>query len=568
MTLLPDSKLTGKPLTLLAAISSAADRRQQLEVAHAYWRVVEEMAEYRFVLDYRNRLNRSPLGPKESGVLRAVQSSAAATLQEAEVAFVAAQHELAAAISLPANDSPPLPADHPHVGKYSTGLDQPFLLGSVPVRAKLIDRTLPIRRQAIESRAMSVRAAEAARAAVVSAYGSGRADLPAVLACLEQELRQRQALMASVCHYNNDIADYALTVAAPGLDTRALVAMLIKPKHDSAVRPAGHFEPIPSTTPWIGGNVPTPAKRPENGDQDVPTPAKRPDNGDQDVPTPAKRPDNGDQDVPTPAKRPVVPVVVPPSQPAVTTANKPVAVDQARRLALTLHQDRTLPGEFGEPLSLEQCLRSRSTGDRRELIEAYWLLRQRAAECVVLAEQVGLLEGLPLQQSDRPGALRLHSARLAAEAALRESRAALIEAQFELANRIGRVSQPAWPMAGTAAHTGRYLLKIEAQPGRLVESWPMRRLAAVVPRLDGSVRQRAVAVTEAEAARAVALAAYLSGNQATEEVLWAIARRSDETLAFLKSVTDYNFAIAEYVLTVLPASTPSDELAAALVATP
>ena len=551
---LPQGKLYGQPLTLLAAVSSATDRRQQLEVTHAYWRLVEAAAGYHSALDYDNRLKQLQPEAGQAGLLRAAWASSAAMLQEAEVAAVAAQHELAAAVSLPPDAILPLPADRPHVGKYLTGFDQLFLLGSPPVRARLIDRTLPIRYQAIQQRAMAVRAAEAARAAEVDALGLGQTDLPAVLASMAEGLRQRRALMASVRRYNDDIADYALATAAPAIDARALVAMLIKPSEDSAVRRAGHFEPVPTPAWRPGGNVPTPAKRPEKIDRNVPTPAKRP--------------EKVDQNMPTPAKRPVVPVVVEPEGAVPTTANKPVTAGRAKQLTLALHRDRTLPGAFGEPLGLEECLRSRSGGERRGLIKTYWLLRQRAAEYLLLAEQVKLFEDLSGRDDEQPGALRLHSARTAAEAALREAHIGLLEAQFALATRIGRVSYPAWPTASTIPHAGRYLLKLEAQPRQLVESWPLRRLAAVIPGLAGSVRQRATAVVEAEAARAAATASYRSGGQSIERVLDSIDRQTAETLAFLQAVTDYNCEIAEYALTVLPPNTPSEKLMAALVVVP
>ena len=47
-----------------------------------------------------------------------------------------------------------------------------------------------------------------------------------------------------------------------------------------------------------------------------------------------------------------------------------------------------------------------------------------------------------------------------------------------------------------------------------------------------------------------------------------VGRQTQQTLAFLDILTDYNRAIAEYVLTVLPPATPADKLVAALVVKP
>lgn len=289
----PEGKLTGRPLTLLAAISSTADRQQQLRVATAYWRLVEAVARYRFASDYDNRLSQFPDRAEAAVRLRAARASSAAMLEEAELAAVAAQHELAALVLLPPEAPLPLPADPPHVGPYLTRFDDLFASRAPPARARLIDRTLPIRRRAIESHAAAVLAAEAAEGAVIGARKEDWGDVSAVLAAARACLRQRQAFITSVCRYNEEIADYVLAVVGPGTHGPALLRMLItssedtaKPlttQRDQAVRPAGH-------------------------DQPVPTPAKRP-----------------DKNVPTPARRPAVPDSPSSQAPMPRTANKPVA---------------------------------------------------------------------------------------------------------------------------------------------------------------------------------------------------------------------------------------------------
>ena len=48
-------------------------------------------------------------------------------------------------------------------------------------------------------------------------------------------------------------------------------------------------------------------------------------------------------------------------------------------------------------------------------------------------------------------------------------------------------------------------------------------------------------------------------------MLSAVERQTLETLAFLQTLTDYNQALAQYTLAVLPPATPSDTLAATLL---
>ena len=164
-------------------------------------------------------------------------------------------------------------------------------------------------------------------------------------------------------------------------------------------------------------------------------------------------------------------------------------------------------------------------------------------------------------------------ARLAAKAALDEARVALIESQFNLASRMDRVSDDIKKKKvekrrksrnGTAV--GNVSAKADAQPHKVADSWPVRRLAAVIPSLLASLEQQATAVVEADAARAIATADYEAGSLSIDRVLDSIDQQRDQTLAFLKTLTEYNQAVAQYVLTVLPPETKTDTLVKALVA--
>jgi len=278
---------------------------------------------------------------------------------------------------------------------------------------------------------------------------------------------------------------------------------------------------------------------------------------------------NSDLPIPRTVDKPVTEVQGNPCAPALYPAlagARPEA--QAKQLTITLHGDPTLPEGIGDPVSLADFLGRQSGGDRRELIGAYWLVRQRAAEYQVLAQQAQLFEDLLLvpQDAERPAGLRLSTARLDTEAALHEAHAALLETQFELAIRMGRESDTAWPMPNTVPCSDPYPLKLDAQPGRLRESWPVRRLAAMIPGLGEGLRRRAAAVVEADAARAAASSP--ADGRSIELLLSCIRRQTEQTFAFLATLTDYNRAIAEYALTVLPPETPPDKLAAALMVCP
>jgi len=436
---------------------------------------------------------------------------------------------------------------------------------------------LPIRRRAIENRASAVQAARDAQVVTVDSYESADVELPAVLTCLEQCFRQRQAMIASVCRYNHDIADYALAVAPPGASAQDLVGMLIESDRDSAVQSAGHDQQVPTRAEKSENDRP---EDPERTERD-PAPS---DSGwisaEKSDPAAAVPAEETPSQPPPVTERPMVPVETELEEPTLKTVKKPIVdtaasqlyaslldaapAARAKRLTRILHTDRPQPAGSAEPLSLEDCLRSRSGGERRALIAAYWLTWQRGAQSRVLAVQVDLLAGLASPEDTPASEFRLRSARLSARAAVEEAHIALAEAQAELAARMQRASQSNWPTPDTPPHAGRYQLKLDTQPQHLAQSWPLRRLAATIPGLGETLKQRATAVMEADTTRAAAQSDPLT-VESIEPALGRIDRQTAETFAFVQTLADYNLAIADYALSVLPPETPIEKLVAALV---
>ena len=295
----------------------------------------------------------------------------------------------------------------------------------------------------------------------------------------------------------------------------------------------------------------------------------------------------------------LAPVELPekPPRAAARTANKPVGGDaetmavtasplypalvgvspvaRAKELAVALHWDRSLPKGIGRPMNLLECLMRDPGADRRTTIDAFWRVRQRAAEYQAIVQQVELLDALgpiALERRSAPeGAvdmLRLHWAQRATQASLHEARAVLVEAQHALAVRIGATHDEQWPLASTVPHAGGYLLKLDSQPQTVVDSWPVRRLATTIPSLSKGVQERASAVVEADAARVAVAERYRNGNAAIDDAIRGVLTQTEETVAVLATLTDYNEALADYVLTVVPAATPVDRIVSALVVKP
>ncbi|MBN1394701.1 MAG: hypothetical protein JW959_06730 [Pirellulales bacterium] len=593
--LLPsDGRLEGRQLTLLESLGSTVDRRRQLEIVRAYWRLFETTARYNHCLQYIRRIDASEIGG-EGPSLSAARAEAAARLQAAKLDTVRSQFELAALAQM-ASDAPlPLPSDPPHVGAYRTYFNQLFAGRSAPESVLLAEKILPLQRLAIDQLAAAVLAAEDALSAVVDDHRGGRVDAAAVVACNRELFDRRLAFVKLVCDYNRAIADYGLTVVSPTAGASELVAVLIGPARQAAnPRSTGEGD----TVRVASANEPTAAPPREQWRPNEPTLAPpreglRP-AGDNE-PTLAPPRDQPRYGNPNPAVEPLEPVApqaaAPPlperiaEKPAnfsnsALTATTPLypalqdASPQARATQLTeaIHWDRYLPKDVGKPIELKEALLRNSGGDRLKTINAYWRLRRRASQYQILAEQVEFYEALmPAaleRRNDPTGAadmLRLNAALLAAKAELGVERTALVEAQFDLALLIGATGEPQWPLASTVPHSGDYMLKLDAQPEGLRNTWAVRRLAATVTGQHENVRQCATAVVEAEKARVESAKNYCSGRATIGGVLESIASQTKQTEVFLDSLLQYNRSIAEYALTVLPAATTAERLVVSLV---
>ena len=281
LTLPAASRITGQPLPLVQALAASADRRQQLTIARAYWQTVEAVAKYHYCLDYVEQLGRLQCRRGDEASLAAERAAATAMLREAELAAGSAQYELAALVQLPSDAHLPLPADRPHVGAYRTNYQELFAARPAPDRARLIDRTLPIRRTGIDQRATAVQAAQDAFMAATEAYTSGRGSFASVIVNSGQLLHQQWIFMETVCRYNQDIAEYAIIAAAPNATPQVLVGFMIIspqntgqsmiPESEGGVRQAGLIEPVPNQPAWNGSSQPTFAPRTVPGATAIPT---------------------------------------------------------------------------------------------------------------------------------------------------------------------------------------------------------------------------------------------------------------------------------------------------------
>ncbi len=611
------SAVTGRPVTLLEALSAARDAGRQAEVVHAYWRLTEALGVYRAAFDGMRRLS-FQVRPEDAPMLRAAQAAAQASVEIAAAGATGAQHELGEAALLPVGSGPPLPADSPHVGAYRTGFDEVFALRGVQPRARLIHRILPLRRQAIEARAAAVQAADDALQAAAEAYTAGRVDLAAVLAAVDHWTNQRKALVAAVCQYNHDIADYVLAVAGPLIPSQSLVSMLILPAArggpssaqpaspagqgrpgasgassgpaTSGVIPATALEPAPdpnlsqpagSSGPSGAGQIPAWGIPVEKPGSSTPPPGLSPPRGNEPTlapPAGSQKPAAADSvSPPAPMERIVRRLEAEPSNSSAAMAMFAGLADaspaiQAKQLSRVLHGVSTGAQEQVRPVELGELLRSYLAADRRGLIHAYWQTACRAAQYQALVRQGELLEALVPAAVERrklpSGArelLEVRTRQLQTDAEQTEAKSRLLAAQFELTERSGRPLESLWLLPVTPPHVGPYQLQLDSQPPEVANTWAIRRLAAGVSAQYACVQRQAAAVVTADLARAEATAAYLRGTGRIEEVLAAIDACTRQTQTFLETVAQYNRAIADYALAVVPPTLAGEQLLRTLV---
>ena len=670
--------LSGRGMSLVEALTYANTPQQQLEVTHAYWRLVARVASYNLQCRLLRRLDIPGVAAADLPVLKTAQASADAALEEARCEAVTAQHDLAQAAMLGVGSSLPLPVDLPHVGTYHTHFAEIFSTKAAPPSALLIDRVLPIYCKAIDARSRAIAASqqsfdaarEAYRGGVAGRDGASRngASLDGVIARAASLGRQHCALVNSICDYNHEIAEYAVASLSRPVSGEALVSMLIKtntknnmpgqfdsnnvsatavlPAHNQptlapprgSVRRLSHDEPVtqnplqpipsetpPAQNPLRGESLQNKRKEMPAGEEpfrlDLPHgPAKRL--------TPigpgASREPAGQFEIitsPSPNRekqpetavihtREIVPVQAQPQPhsspdpkrqwetsveetpvekaPAKRSVNKPPldarselkfpsgknrpaglyaalanvsASDRASRLINILHRDlpaANLPADMGRRIELADYL---ALGNNRPLmIEAFWLVRQRAAEYQTLAQQARLLDELRFASSPHPMATRLATARLTAmrlatEAEMIDAHIRLIQAQYRLTDLVGKTIESPWLLAASTPRSTPYDAVADPsrqEPFAATDTWETRRLRAVIPSMHDTLCRRATAVVEADTARAAAtigLQTTTAGQMpgaAENLVLDCTIRQTEETMSLLASLTDYNNAIARH----------------------
>jgi len=255
-----------RPLPLLEALQRSGDRARRLWIAQAYWKTSAAFAGLRWATESIERLGLIAPGgdPHDRAALDVAMAAAAADLADARADLVAAQQELVDLVRLPAGDPLPWPVDRPLAGPYQTHFDAIFATRAATGRIRAIDRMLPSKYAALESRAAAVVAAEKALEMTEADHAKGKRPIESVVAAHAALVAQQREFIEVARAYNLDIAEYVMAVADLSVPDDRFVSMLIgtpiqwRPPAPSASQPAGQPAAVPpaETRPSADGILP------------------------------------------------------------------------------------------------------------------------------------------------------------------------------------------------------------------------------------------------------------------------------------------------------------------------
>lgn len=224
-TTLPAGSL---PRSLTAAVSGATSSGKRAEIVTAYWRTVRAAGEVAAAQEAIDRLQSIQAAPADGPVLQGLAAQAEAVLQQANVALKTAQYRLAASMGMPVEQGLPFPNDIPHTGGYRTYLDRLMPFQATAWELRMLDRTLPLRRQTMVLHHAAAQAAEDAWSAYREAYLAGSPVGPALFRVWKLLWEEEIAFFAAAEDYNSAVLDFASRVAPADLTAAQYVGMLIE----------------------------------------------------------------------------------------------------------------------------------------------------------------------------------------------------------------------------------------------------------------------------------------------------------------------------------------------------
>lgn len=228
------NRLEGKELTLQDLFILTPDREKRFALLKAYWKVALAMAEYHWAVEENYTIQRlNAISGQASTSHRYIEAaiySSISRVSETRTQTINAQYEL---LTLMGGQfrTMPLCVDVPLVGTYNTQFDVNFPNGRAPTRLRAISQTVDLRRDVVNTRCLAINTTfDAWAKSAIPLYLSSSTEQNAQVVAIgyEQVTRHRRYFLASIREYNNDIAEYALSVLSPSFRPDQLAGYLTR----------------------------------------------------------------------------------------------------------------------------------------------------------------------------------------------------------------------------------------------------------------------------------------------------------------------------------------------------
>jgi hypothetical protein len=229
----PMPAAAGQPLSLRDCLAQRGQTDRQT-VIDAYWLLAQRVAEYHLAgqrLQWCGELLSVVERAGSAAALaqvQAAQQSAAAAIEDARLAMLDAQFDLARRMTLAEAVAPPLPSTAPHWGRYLTDAERLPQPAAAAWSLRRLAGLIGARAVVIQRQAAAIVAAEDAR----QSAAAGLAQQGGVAAALEAVAAQAaaaQQMLRTLTEHNSAIAEYALSVLPPQVgDDELLAALVVK----------------------------------------------------------------------------------------------------------------------------------------------------------------------------------------------------------------------------------------------------------------------------------------------------------------------------------------------------
>ena len=235
----PNSRITGKPLTLCEMLESVSSPQLRCQLLHAYWALAGEIAKYKIALIKQAQFSEWVRDPDSAGsqssMLQAAQRRAIAQSETRELLVILKQTELAALLRQTGHYRPvvqatqagteqlPIPIDLPFIGVYETHVHQ--LVQYRPVsNLLLLDKTISLRKQIFESKFEE----SGATKELFDAIRGSRPSAESLIQMTNQHYEAYVEFIDAIIAYNEAIAEYVALSVGPEVTGRRLLMTLIQ----------------------------------------------------------------------------------------------------------------------------------------------------------------------------------------------------------------------------------------------------------------------------------------------------------------------------------------------------